>query len=233
MSSCHTHMLIGAVSGLALGRTLEAMGIGPALGLDATIAHTMGHSGAGWASLAGSGLPLVALSAILATIPDIDEAGSFIARRAEAVMTLAGACLAVFAAYAARLSPAAWVIAALIGVVVGWIAAYAALRFIRRAAGGHRRLTHSLLLALVFALAAFGLWWRGFGAWALIPGALAWSIVIHDLGDICTPAGLPLLYPLSSRPVRVLPDPICRFGEPIAALVASIAGLLLLGVVHF
>ena len=228
MSGFQTHMLIGAVAGLALGQALGFAGASPALGLDPAIARAFGHAGS-FAAV----VPLITLSALLATLPDIDEPGSYIARRAHACTTLAGAGLAACLAFAARLAPSMWVVAMLTGATLGGIAGFALLRLIRRAAGGHRRLTHSLLLALVFALAAGGLRLGRLGAWPLLPAGLAWAIVIHDLGDICTPAGVPLLYPFSRKSFRILPEPICRFGEPLAALVASLAGLLLLGLLRF
>ena len=232
MSSFQTHMLIGGVAGLALGRALELFGLSPALGLDTMIMQHLGRSGASWASLVSTGLPLIALSALLATVPDIDEPDSYIARRAEAVVTLSGAGLAFVGAIAAKLQPALWLIALTLGTIVGALAGHLLLRLIRRAAGGHRRFTHSLVLAGALALIAGGLWLAHLGAWALIPGALAWGIVIHNLGDVVTISGVPLLYPLSRQSFRLLPEPISRFGEPIAALAASVAGLLLLGVLH-
>ena len=233
MSGFQTHMLIGGVAGLALGRALELAGVSPALGLDMMLVQHLGRSGASWASLVNTGLPLVTLSALLATVPDIDEPGSYIARRAEAVVTVTGAGLAFVGAIAAKLQPALWLVALTLGTIVGALVAHLLLRAIRRAAGGHRRLTHSPLLALVFVLVAGSLWVGHLGAWALIPAALAWGIIVHDLGDLVTPAGLPLFYPFSRKNFRVLPEPICRFGEPIVALAASIAGLMLVGVLHF
>ena len=232
MSSFQTHMLIGGVAGLALGRALERFGISPVLGLDIMMVQHLGKSGASWASLVSTGLPLIALSALLATVPDIDEPGSTIARRAAAVVTLSGASLALVAAIAAKLQPALWLIALTLGTIVGALAGHLLLRLIRRAAGGHRRFTHSLVLAGALALSAGGLWLAHLAAWALIPGALAWGIIVHDLGDLVTPAGLPLFYPFSDRMVRILPKSIARFGEPIVALAALVAGLLLLGVLH-
>lgn len=232
MSGFQTHMLIGGVAGLALGRALDLFGIAPTLGLDMAMTQQLGRSGTGWVSLVSTGLPLIALSALLATVPDIDEPGSFIARRAHAVVTLTGVGLAAFTAYAANLPPTAWMIAAVIGAMLGAIAGHALLQFIRRAAGGHRRFTHSLVLAGALVLAAGGLWLAHLGPWAFIPGALAWGVVIHNLGDVVTISGVPLLYPFSRQSFRILPESVSRFGEPIAALAASVVGLLLLGVLH-
>jgi len=224
MSGFHTHMLIGGVAGLALFRALPLFGGGAALGISPIITQQ-----AGGATLA---LPLIILSALLATVPDIDEPGSFIARRVHTVVTLAGVGLAAFTAYAAQFAPLLWVLAGVAGAVIGSLAGYVLLRLIRRSAGGHRRFTHSLVLAGGLALAACGLWLAHFGAWAIIPGALAWGIIMHDLGDVVTVAGVPLLYPLSRQSFRILPEPISRFGEPLAALAASVVGLMLLGVLR-
>jgi hypothetical protein len=59
MSSFQTHMLIGGVAGLALGRALELFGISPALGLDTMIVQHLGKSGASWASLVNTYPPYV------------------------------------------------------------------------------------------------------------------------------------------------------------------------------
>jgi len=232
MSGFHTHMLIGGVAGLALFRALPLFGDGAALGFDTTITQHLGRFGAAGAVLIGTGLPLVALSTLLATIPDIDEPGSFIARRARTVITLTGLGVAGFTASADHLTPVLWMLAVMIGTIIGGMAGYVLLRLIRRAAGGHRRFTHSLVLAAGLALAACGLWLAHFGAWAIIPGALAWGIIMHDLGDVVTVAGVPLLYPFSRQSFRILPQPISRFGEPLAALAALVLGLMLMGVLH-
>ncbi|HEU5098983.1 MAG TPA: metal-dependent hydrolase [Roseiflexaceae bacterium] len=76
--------------------------------------------------------------------------------------------------------------------------------------------------------------WRFIGApWALLPGALAWGIVLHDVADLVTPHGIPLFYPISDRDFHILPESLRHFGEPIIAGVALVAGVLLSGVVHF
>ncbi len=113
--------------------------------------------------------------------------------------------------------------AALLGPLLGW----PLLRLIRIGAGGHRRLTHSALLGGAFGALATILWQMGQPAWALVPGALVWGQFLHVLGDIVTPAGVPLLYPISTRDVG-LPRPFSTYGESIATLVAIIAGYVVL-----
>lgn len=214
MSSCTTHMLIGGVAGLALARVV---GTGSVPGIPPLLVE-----GA-----------IVAGSALLATVPDIDEPGSWIGRRVHAAVAFAGAPIGALVGYA--LAPrlgmqplTVALIGALIGIgLVGPLMGFLVLRIIRRAAGGHRRLTHSLVLAAVLAGLAFVFWRVGQGTWALVPAALAWSIVIHDIGDIVTPAGVPLIWPLSTHDVRVLPRPLCQFGEPIVAVVTLAIGFLL------
>lgn len=215
MSSFQTHMLVGAVGGLVLARALAPLGIAPPVGAGTLISQL------------GTSLPLVLLSALLATVPDIDEPGSFIARRARAVLTLTGMGLAGYAAFAAQIAPVLTLLVLVGGALVGHVVGVGALRLIRHGAGGHRRLTHSLVLALAFAVAAYGLWRAQAHAWALVPAGLAWAIVIHDVADVVTPAGVPLLYPFSGRSVRVLPEPICRMGEPLVAAGAIIVAVLL------
>ena len=223
-------MLIGAVGGLALVKGLEASGVPLDLGMDVTLTPIAGN---GVARLVATGLPLIILSALLATVPDIDEPGSFIARRTRVVVTLACGGLAGLAASAGRLPIALWAGAAGIGLLVGWVIGYVLLRVIRRAAGGHRRFTHSLVLAGLLAALAFGLWQASLGAWAIIPAGLAWGIVLHDLGDIVTTSGVPLMYPFSDQAVRVLPEPICRMGELLAGATACLVGGVLVGVIRF
>jgi membrane-bound metal-dependent hydrolase YbcI (DUF457 family) len=216
-------MLVGAAGGLALARFLA---LHPTLaGRDGTAEIPLaGHPGAlrGVLALAG----LVAGSAVLATWSDIDEPGSWIARRARTALTLLGAVLGAAAGWAVaarRLAPGVPLgveLAALaglaLGAVLGTLAGRPLLRVLRRAAGGHRRLTHSLVMAGVLLVLALGLTLAGVGEWAIIPAALAWGLALHDLGDVVTPAGLPLLWPLSAGTVR-LPRAIARHGETLAA----------------
>jgi membrane-bound metal-dependent hydrolase YbcI (DUF457 family) len=102
------------------------------------------------------------------------------------------------------------------------------LRIIRGAAGGHRHLTHSLVVSVPLALIAAGCWWQGLTVAALVVGLLAWGQWLHLLGDLVTPAGVPLAYPLSDHDIRLLPRPLARMGEPLVAVLALLcAGWLL------
>ena len=219
MSSFATHMLIGGVGGLALAR-----GIAVAPHAWVPILHSL-HP-----------LALIVGSALLATVPDIDEPNSWIARRARIAISLGGLLMGSVLGVLGRTAVpgavgalAPWLLilgCALGGLLIGMALGKPLLMTLRHAAGGHRRLTNSLLLAALFATlggdalaAGFVLGWTGL--------ALAWGIVLHDLGDVVTPSGVPLFYPLSDRTIRVLPAPLAAIGEGIACAVALVLGLLL------
>lgn len=98
-------------------------------------------------------------------------------------------------------------------------------RGITRAAGGHRRGTHSLLgiaaftaLAVVAVLGTVlgdGLWW--------IPASVAIGVSAHILGDALTAVGVPLLWPL--RPAPPVRTPLWsssgRFSLPLLGATGS------------
>jgi membrane-bound metal-dependent hydrolase YbcI (DUF457 family) len=226
VSGFRTHMLVGAAGGVVLARFLT---LHPTLaGRDGTAEIPLaGHPGAlrGVLALAG----LVAGSAVLATWSDIDEPGSWIARRARTALTLLGAVLGAAAGWAAgarRLAPGVPLgveLAALTGLALGAAVGAGAgrplLLALRHTAGGHRRLTHSLVLAGGLLALAVAVALLGAPEWAIVPAALAWGLALHDLGDVVTPAGLPLLWPLREGPVR-LPRAVARHGEKLAAGVA-------------
>jgi membrane-bound metal-dependent hydrolase YbcI (DUF457 family) len=210
MSSCGTHMLIGAVGGLALARVMPPIGVE---GLPPVLVE----------------MAVVGASALLATWPDIDEPRSYISRRMSAVVVLLGVALGALMGFAlagqGKVQPLAGAtLGALGGACVGTLAGVMLLRTIRAAAGGHRRLTHSLLVGALLAALAGVLWMGGMGAWALVPMALAWGQALHILGDIVTPAGLPLLYPLNGRSICVLPLGLAYYGEFLVAVLAMIVG---------
>jgi membrane-bound metal-dependent hydrolase YbcI (DUF457 family) len=212
LSSYGTHMLIGAVGGLALTRLVNV------------------HS-PDMAPIVVEGVVVIG-SALLATWPDIDEPNSFIARRARAVVTLIGTGLGGVIGYAqaARFAHPPVVgagIGALAGLLIGSLLAILLLKGIRLAAGGHRRLTHSLVVGGLLAALAGALGVSGVATVAFVLGALAWGQVLHLLGDIVTPAGVPVLYPFSGRDLRVLPSGLARFGEQIAGVSALLLAYML------
>jgi inner membrane protein len=75
---------------------------------------------------------------------------------------------------------------------------------------GHRGLTHSLLGCAAASAAAFAL--ASLVAPSLAPelaAGVAIGLLSHVAADACTPAGVPLLAPLSSRRRRLLPRRLC------------------------
>lgn len=74
---------------------------------------------------------------------------------------------------------------------------------------------------------AVTLWRIGQPVWAIVPAALVWGQCLHVLGDLVTPAGVPLLYPISGKDVG-LPRPFSTYGESIATVVAIICGYVVL-----
>jgi len=236
MSGYQVHALCGAVGGLALARALSI--------LDVTATLVTPHSGL----VPSVALPpgvldglIVAGSAFVALLPDIDEGGSWVARRAKLVVSLACAPIGAIIGYS--LSDklhitgqplAAAVVGALVALgFVGPLLGVLLLKLIRWAAGGHRRFTHSYVLAGVLAAVAVIAWRIAGAPWALLPGALAWGIFLHTIADLVTPAGVPLFYPASEKPFFLLPKGLRHMGEPIVTSVALVAGALLSGVVHF
>lgn len=224
MSGFQTHAFVGAVGGLSLVTLLEATRpdlLPERIGALSPIIGIPGGAG---------GAAVIAASAFLALVPDIDEPNSFVAQRAREVMTLAGVALGV--ALGVFAGGPAWLplAAGAFGGVVGLLAAWGLLKGIRAAAGGHRRLTHSFVLAGLLAALAWALASSGLGLVWLVPAAFAWGIVLHDVADAVTPAGLPLFWPFSSYTVRVLPRPLCHYGEALIFLAAGVVGWVLLNV---
>lgn len=223
MSGYATHLLIGAVGGLALTRLLPDGA--PDLPLPPDAQDSL----------------IVLTSAVAASWPDIDEPGSFVGQRVRwSVTILTGLLLALVGVALApslplppdRLAEAVPLIGIAGGValgmgLVGPLLGTLVLRLVRLVAGGHRRLTHSLVLSLPLALLA-ALLWSIQPIWALVVGLLAWGQWLHLVGDLVTPAGVPLLYPLSDRAVCLLPRPLAVLGEPLITLAALLCGALLL-----
>ena len=226
MSSWRTHALIGGVAGLALARALDTLPHGAIGRLAAAQLQAAGVAGA----LLTIGL--VAGSAVLALLPDIDERHSKVSQWAHAIIALATAPIAGLAGWmlasSGRLHVAPIGAAAalsLLGVVViGPSLGFALLRMLRAGVGGHRRLTHSLLLAALLGAAAAGLWALGLQVSATVPGALAYAIVVHAPGDIVTREGIMPIWPLSTWTLRI---PLGSFGEPAAAAAALLAAVVL------
>jgi membrane-bound metal-dependent hydrolase YbcI (DUF457 family) len=227
MSGYATHLLIGAVGGLALTRLL------PDAVLPSTSAAVplLEHTPEG---------VVVLTSAFAASWPDIDEPGSFVSQRVRwtitiltgLVLALVGLALAPLLPLPPDLAGAAPLLGLAGGIALGMgligpLLGLQVLRAIRTMAGGHRRLTHSLVLSLPLALLAVLLWSVQPVA-AVGVGLLAWGQWLHLLGDLVTPSGVPLLYPLTTRDTHLLPRPLTTIGEPLIASAALLCGAFLL-----
>jgi membrane-bound metal-dependent hydrolase YbcI (DUF457 family) len=224
MSGYATHLLIGAVGGLALTRLLPDAALPSASAAVPLLEHTP------------EGV-VVLTSAFAASWPDIDEPGSFVSRRVRWTITiLTGLLLALVGLMAfpsvpmpgnlpSAIKPALGAAAGIaLGMgLIGPLLGMEVLRLIRTMAGGHRRLTHALVLSLPLALLAMLLWSVQPVA-AVAVGLLAWGQWLHLLGDLVTPSGVPLLYPLTTRDTHLLPRPLTTIGEPLIASAALLCG---------
>src|SRR5512139_1391228 len=113
MSSFHTHMLIGAVGGLAVFKITEHLAPS-ALSMHIDIADSTYAI-----PPSAIGLTAVAVSALLAVWPDIDESGSWISHQASHVMWLLGAMIGMIVAFAFTQS-VIWLVAGFVaGAVIG------------------------------------------------------------------------------------------------------------------
>ncbi|HEX6293033.1 MAG TPA: metal-dependent hydrolase [Herpetosiphonaceae bacterium] len=228
MSGFQTHLIIGAVGGLGLARWLDHTQVLP-------LPSGVWQLGAPIIPLGLTGLGIILGSALLNLWPDLDEPGSWMSRRLKAAVALIAAPLVGLVGYAlaaqGRLPmrpEGAAVVGLLLGaLLVGPLLGWLLLRLIRIGAGGHRRLTHSLVLGGVLAALAVALWRNGQPIWALVPAALVGSQWLHLCGDLVTVAGVPLLHPISARDFG-LPRPLAVVGEPLITVVALLVGSWLL-----
>lgn len=223
MSSFRTHALIGAVCGLAVADMFDVP----------VSIHR----------LSWKGLVIVGASAVLALWPDADQSHSWMGQNIQRVVVwgvsvlgfLLGLLLVDVRFGGVSLDTFEYnppllllpVLAAMLGfVLVGPGLGRMLLRGLRWAAGGHRRMTHSLVLGVAFVI--LGVMISRFSLpLALIPWGLAYGIVVHDIGDVVTVQGVPLFYPISRHSFR-MPRFITRNGERLVAASAVGAGLTLL-----
>lgn len=222
MARWDNHMKIGA----ACGATLPAA---VALG-GATLPITSGL----WLL---DSIVLAAATAVLATIPDIDEPRSWISRHVRLTALACGALLGVVLALrAATLDMAAANMLAAFGL--GALLGASIPPLMRWLAGGHRRFTHSLTAVAVLLLLAgllFLPWYvgdtrRAWWTWLwLVPAAMGWGIVAHLPGDLVTPAGVPLLYPFRRTAFHLLPKFGRRKGERWAVRLSVLVAVLAVG----
>jgi len=232
MSRFGTHLLIGAVGGLFLARLVGEQGLPFAVG-------ALGPN--------GPTIALAGASALLTTLADIDDPDSWIGRQVRWVFSVLAGHLLGYAGW--RLSnadggiwlarlvhippPLRSLTIAGVGLIVGgaivgpWLG-YELLRGLQDIFGGHRRMTHSLITSALLAVLSIVLWFAILPAPALIVAALLWGQLLHLVGDIPTPGGVPLLWPIRQRSLA-LPYPLAVWGEPAVAGVALVVGIWLLG----
>ena len=186
-----THALSGAVVGAAAGLTATRLAPGPlAVG--------------------------VLLTAGAAVLPDIDHPDATCAR-SFGFVTMAFAWLIEHVSGGHRHGTHS-----LVGIAAFSASAFAADTYRQLPAG---KITLGLLLTLVIASAlrslrigghwadllavggAAAMLWSGYGV-AGVPWAIAIGTATHIAGDMLTDEGVPLLWPLSRRHVRLLPEPL-------------------------
>lgn len=211
MSSWRTHALVGGVVGFGIVR----------------FNHGDAHEPHSWM--------IIASSSFLAILPDVDHPKSWISKHVTTFMTLGfwlGLCTLLSIHYASSINvydQSGW-IRAIGGVIVCGICArvmtLVILALIRRASGRHRGITHSWLVAMLTGFAAWHFQNQSAFAWTL--AAISYSIIIHTLADIVTPSGVAIFYPVTSWKLRILPEPIARFGELIIASITISSALWLL-----
>jgi membrane-bound metal-dependent hydrolase YbcI (DUF457 family) len=179
-------------------------------------------------------IAFAAVSAVAALLPDADEENSYVGRRLPAIVGVYLAGSAVYAAskFALPMPKALlpypfmeYVLYGLAAFFVGLLVGGGFPAFIRAFGGGHRHLLHSLLFASAVALLGLGAFAMGLKVTSIGLFLFAWGVILHDIADVVTPSGVPLLWPLSSYRVRIFPRAVCAFGETIINAIAVLAGI--------
>jgi membrane-bound metal-dependent hydrolase YbcI (DUF457 family) len=219
MSGFHTHMLIGAVGGLAAFKVIDHLAPAAVHFPVSVVGHiyVIPPLAVGLAAMLGS--------AYLALWPDIDEPGTHVSNQAIHYMWLFGALVGGIVMLTLSREVVPILAGAVVGAALGLIAGMPFLSLLRFVSGGHRRLTHSLVVgSVLFTLAAIT---AVVGALpiALPAFALEWGQLLHRAGDIETRGGVPLVWRYD---FHLFPYVLARYGEPIAAFTALIVGSLLL-----
>ncbi len=135
---------------------------------------------------------------IASLLPDIDEPESLIANSPENMKRRIGRGRAGIDRGARQ---SAGMLLTVLNVITRGLAG-----FVRLLAGGHRGATHMLLIAAALTIGMYFLGEAiGFAALWLW---FAVGYLSHLLLDMLTPSGLALLWPLSRRPLHLLPGPL-------------------------
>lgn len=225
MSGYMTHLLIGGVGGLVATHLVPPDLIAVVRVQTPVLAYLP------------EGL-VILTSAWAATWPDIDEPTSFAGQRVRWTITILAGLIGGMLGMAVGSGPMRPILQTVVPTfltpsvgmalggalgmgVVGPFLGQQVLTGMRTMAGGHRRWTHSLCLSGPLALLAVVLWMLGMSWGAVIVGMLAWGQWLHLVGDLVTPSGVPLFYPVATRSVCLLPRSVATVaGEPLIAVVA-------------
>lgn len=91
----------------------------------------------------------------------------------------------------------------------------------------HRTWTHSILFGALLCLVT----WFGSanGAWLAPMIAVGMGFGSHLVADMLTPAGVPLLLPVSKRSFRLAPYPVLKMTSWILESVATVGAVLVIG----
>lgn len=223
MSGYRTHMLIGGVGGLAAYRLLDRFQ--PDL---ANLRVEAFHESIEIPQLVIAAA-FVVLAAYLALWPDIDEPGSKISILFRFWLPPCVGAWVVISSLWVGSDPTAVAVAAILATIGAIIMSAPILAIIHQLAGGHRRLTHSLILGLGLLAITVVLELTGQQIIGLPFGLLGFGLLLHLLGDIVTPGGVPIFYPLSKWEFHALPAATAEFGEPlIACLMLAFGAALIL-----
>ncbi len=221
MSGFHTHMLIGAVGGLTAFKVIDHLA--PAkVYLPLTV---VGRTYV--VPPAAIGIGVVVASAYLALWPDIDEPGTHVSNQVLHYMWLLGGVIGMLAMLALSYSAVSILAGALQGAALGLVGGWPGLAILRLISGGHRRLTHSLVVGTALFMLGVFAYTIGMLPLALPAFALAWGQALHLAGDIETRSGIPLFYPFGRHDYHLFPYGVARFGELIAAVTALAVGVVL------
>lgn len=222
MSGFRTHMFIGAVGGLAAFKVVEH--VEPtALSFHLTLSNNA-YTVPG----AVIGLSFVVCSAYLALWPDVDEPRSHVSHRVGHFMGILGGLFALLTVMAFSMSIPLLALAGFLGWLVGRLGGQFILQTLRMLSGGHRHLTHSLVVCTGLILIAMLMYSFGYRGLMLPVFGLAWGQLLHLAGDVVTPGGVPLFYPLSRWDFHFLPYAFARHGEQLVGGVALLIGLVCL-----
>lgn len=96
-----------------------------------------------------------------------------------------------------------------------------------RMLASHRTWTHSLLFMAVIVGITF--WASGQGSWTAPALAALIGMSSHILADMATPAGVPILLPLSRRSFRIAPFRVLTMTSWLLESVATVGAMVVIG----